>query len=348
MPEQLEARLPRLDGEHPALVRLAPALVGPPAARSGTAPAARRSSSIRAEPPGGCGRDGDELRRAGDGRARHLVQLGAVAVRDPRLARPDDPRLSAFYPTELPHHGAGDHLPLGRADGDDGDSSSPATIPFRDVYVHPVIQAPDGRRMSKSLGTGIDPLDEIDVHGADALRFGLLAMSSTQDVRFSADRVQQGRDLANKMWNASRLILLNADAEPAAAHRTHARGPLDPLAAAARRRRRHRARSTPTTSPTRRWTSTRSSGRSSATGTWRSSSLASTTASRGRRATCCSCSSGCWRWPIPMMPFVTEEIWGYLPGRGAAPAGRLALPGARIRRSSTTTAEARDRRPRSS
>jgi valyl-tRNA synthetase len=88
-------------------------------------------------------------------------------------------------------------------------------IPFRDVYVHPVIQAADGRRMSKSLGTGIDPLDEIDVYGADALRFGLLAMSSTQDVRYSADRVRQGRDLANKMWNASRLILLNAgDAEP--------------------------------------------------------------------------------------------------------------------------------------
>jgi valyl-tRNA synthetase len=87
-------------------------------------------------------------------------------------------------------------------------------IPFRDVYVHPVIQAPDGRRMSKSLGTGIDPLDEIDVHGADALRFGLLAMSSTQDVRYSADRIQQGRDLANKLWNASRLILLNAEGTP--------------------------------------------------------------------------------------------------------------------------------------
>ena len=86
-------------------------------------------------------------------------------------------------------------------------------IPFDDVYVHSVIQAPDGRRMSKSLGTGIDPLDEIDVHGADALRFGLLAMSSSQDVRYSADRVQQGRDLANKMWNASRLVLLNAQAE---------------------------------------------------------------------------------------------------------------------------------------
>jgi valyl-tRNA synthetase len=89
-------------------------------------------------------------------------------------------------------------------------------IPFSDVYVHSVIQAPDGRRMSKSLGTGIDPLDEVSEHGADALRFGLLAMSSTQDVRFSQARVQQGRDLANKMWNASRLILMEArdDVEP--------------------------------------------------------------------------------------------------------------------------------------
>ncbi len=92
-------------------------------------------------------------------------------------------------------------------------------IPFDEVYVHSVIQAPDGRRMSKSLGTGIDPLDEIDVHGADALRFGLLAMSSSQDVRFSPAKVQQGRDLANKMWNASRLILLNAGCR----HRSHGR-----------------------------------------------------------------------------------------------------------------------------
>src|SRR5262249_47315908 len=90
----------------------------------------------------------------------------------------------------------------------------PGAIPFRDVYVHSVIQAPDGRRMSKSLGTGVDPVEEIEAHGADALRFGLLAMSSTQDVRYSSDRVQQGQDLANKLWNASRLVLLNADAEP--------------------------------------------------------------------------------------------------------------------------------------
>src|SRR5437763_13438869 len=89
-------------------------------------------------------------------------------------------------------------------------------VPSSAVYGNSVIQAPDGRRMSKSLGTGIDPLDEISEHGADALRFGLLAMTSTQDVRFSQARVQQGRDLANKMWNASRLILMEArdDVEP--------------------------------------------------------------------------------------------------------------------------------------
>jgi valyl-tRNA synthetase len=93
-------------------------------------------------------------------------------------------------------------------------------IPFADVNIHSVIQAPDGRRMSKSLGTGIDPLDLTEQYGADALRFGLLAMSSAQDVRFNEERVKQGRDLANKLWNASRLILLrvaDTEADPDAA-----------------------------------------------------------------------------------------------------------------------------------
>ena len=94
-------------------------------------------------------------------------------------------------------------------------------MPFADVNITSIIQAPDGRRMSKSLGTGIDPLDEIEAHGADAVRFGLLAMSSSQDVRYSAEKIQQGQQLANKMWNASRLVLLNAaDVEPAPRPRT--------------------------------------------------------------------------------------------------------------------------------
>jgi valyl-tRNA synthetase len=83
-------------------------------------------------------------------------------------------------------------------------------IPFHDVIIHSIILAPDGRRMSKSLGTGIDPVDLIDEHGADANRYGLLKMSSTQDVRFSAGAIEEGRRLANKLWNVARLLLSQA------------------------------------------------------------------------------------------------------------------------------------------
>jgi valyl-tRNA synthetase len=95
------------------------------------------------------------------------------------------------------------------------------------VYVHSIIQAPDGRRMSKSLGTGVDPIELINggprppkafpeggdfpAYGADAVRWGLLAMSSGQDVKFSEDKIAQGQQLTNKLWNASRLILLRID-----------------------------------------------------------------------------------------------------------------------------------------
>jgi valyl-tRNA synthetase len=86
-------------------------------------------------------------------------------------------------------------------------------IPFRDVCITSVIQARDGRRMSKSLGTGIDPLVEIDRHGADAVRFGLLAMGSTQDVKYSDEKIRQGQDLANKLFNAARFAVLSIDPE---------------------------------------------------------------------------------------------------------------------------------------
>jgi len=65
--------------------------------------------------------------------------------------------------------------------------------------------------MSKSLGTGVDPLEMVDAHGADATRYGLLKISSTQDVRFSPGAIEEGRKLANKLWNVSRLILQNAE-----------------------------------------------------------------------------------------------------------------------------------------
>jgi len=86
-------------------------------------------------------------------------------------------------------------------------------VPFREVIIHPTILASDGRRMSKSLGTGVDPLELIEEYGADATRFGLLYMSSLQDVRFSNERVEMGRNFANKMWNASRLVIQGAHPE---------------------------------------------------------------------------------------------------------------------------------------
>jgi valyl-tRNA synthetase len=84
-------------------------------------------------------------------------------------------------------------------------------IPFEDVVINPTILAPDGRRMSKSLGTGIDPLELVDSYGADATRYGLLKMSSTQDVRFSAGMIEEGAKFANKLWNAARFVLTQAD-----------------------------------------------------------------------------------------------------------------------------------------
>ena len=83
-------------------------------------------------------------------------------------------------------------------------------IPFEDVIIHSTVLATDGRRMSKSLGTGIDPMEPIEEYGADATRYGLQKISSTQDVRFSYKAIEEGRSLAIKIWNASRLILANA------------------------------------------------------------------------------------------------------------------------------------------
>jgi valyl-tRNA synthetase len=80
-------------------------------------------------------------------------------------------------------------------------------IPFSDVVIHSTVHAPSGGRMSKSLGTGMNPLAQIDAHGADATRYGLMKMASSQDVRFSEGAIEEGRKLANKLWNVARLIL---------------------------------------------------------------------------------------------------------------------------------------------
>ena len=80
-------------------------------------------------------------------------------------------------------------------------------VPFTDVVIHSLVHAPTGGRMSKSLGTGMNPLALIDTYGADATRYGLMKMASSQDVTFSEGSIDEGRKLANKLWNASRLLL---------------------------------------------------------------------------------------------------------------------------------------------
>ena len=82
--------------------------------------------------------------------------------------------------------------------------------PFETVYIHGLVRDAQGRKMSKSLGNGIDPLEVIDQYGADALRFTLATGNSPgNDMRFSDERVQASRNFCNKIWNASRFIQMN-------------------------------------------------------------------------------------------------------------------------------------------
>ncbi|MCC6426605.1 MAG: class I tRNA ligase family protein [Phycisphaerales bacterium] len=106
-----------------------------------------------------------------------------------------------------------------------GDGNGP--VPYRDVFIHAVIQDGDGRKMSKSLGNGVDPLDIIATHGADAMRFTLCQMATnTQDVRMpvkkdsasglnTSDKFDLGRNFCNKLWNAARFAAGIITAAPA-------------------------------------------------------------------------------------------------------------------------------------
>ena len=99
------------------------------------------------------------------------------------------------------------------------EENMPGPAPFKDVFIHAMIQDGEGRKMSKSLGNGVDPLDIIDSHGADAMRFTLCQMTTqTQDVRMPVERDEStgkntspkfdlGRNLCNKLWNASKFAL---------------------------------------------------------------------------------------------------------------------------------------------
>ncbi len=87
-------------------------------------------------------------------------------------------------------------------------------VPFKDVYIHGLIRDEQGRKFSKSLGNGIDPLEVIEKYGADPLRLMLITGNTAgNDMRFFYERLENSRNFLNKLWNASRFILMNLDEE---------------------------------------------------------------------------------------------------------------------------------------
>src|SRR5215211_6494345 len=171
-------------------------------------------ATVAESEPSACGEcDSTELTRSGDVLDTWFSSaLWPFAI----LGWPDDtPELRAWYPGSL-NTTAREIIRLWENRMIFSGLELLGEVPFEDVIIHTTLLAPDGRRMSKSLGTGMNPLDIVAEYGADATRYGLLKMTSSQDVRFSYGAVDEGRKLANKLWNVSRLILEQArDATPA-------------------------------------------------------------------------------------------------------------------------------------
>ena len=229
-------------------------------------------------------------------------------------------------------------------------------IPFTDVIINSTVLAVDGRRMSKSLGTGIDPLEAVAKHGADATRYGLLKISSTQDVRFSWGAIEEGGEAREQALERRAADPPEGRRSRARARPDDARGDLDRRAdrrdprrargaAAAVRLRARRRRALPPRPST-----------TSATGTRRRSSRGSTPTTRPRSATALAALERLLALLHPVLPHVTEEIWaqfhetrlilGPWPETGTVDAGRRRGDDARPERRGHVPAQRRARRAR--
>ena len=177
----LAGRLPGLDAGHPALVHQPAAVVGPPRAGVHLRELASMSWWPRRRPTA-CEKCGGPVRQEED-----VLDTWFSSALWPfaTLGWPEETaRLAKFYPTSVLST-ARDIIYLWVARMIMMGLEFMGDVPFKDVIIHPTVMAADGRRMSKSLGTGVDPLELIEQYGADATRFGLIYMSSLQDVRFS-------------------------------------------------------------------------------------------------------------------------------------------------------------------
>ncbi len=321
-PGEPVAPLRRLAGEHPPVVHQPPALVGPPAARSGTA--ARRPTS-------GSRRRGRGL-GARPRRARHVVQLGAVAVRHARLAR-RHAGAARLLPDRRALDRARHPLPLGRAHGDDG----PALRRRRPVQrrLRP-LGDPGARRPAH---------EQVARHRHRPARRRSTATAPTRcasgcsrcprprTCATASEKVEQGQALANKLFNASRFVLLNVRADAAAGPRADdGRGPLDPLAPAAHRRR-HAA------SPRR--VRLRQGGARALRLRLRRAVRLVPGARQGPRRTTRTCSATLLHvlretlaLAHPVIPFVTEELWALRAAgaTGCSPAPARPCRTSRLRR----------------
>lgn len=128
------------------------------------------------------------------------------------LGWPDDTAdMKRFYPTDVLVTGY-DIIPFWVSRMLFSGLEFTGQVPFKDVLIHGLVRDSEGRKMSKSLGNGVDPQEVIEKYGADAMRY-MLSTSSTpgQDLRFRWERVEQARNFANKIWNASRFALMNLE-----------------------------------------------------------------------------------------------------------------------------------------
>jgi len=120
----------------------------------------------------------------------------------------DTPELASFYPTTVLST-ARDILFLWVARMVMQGLKFAGDIPFSEVIIHPTVFNAEGKRMSKSLGTGVDPLDLMVHYGADGMRFGLMLQTTgNQDIKFAEEKLISSRNFANKIWNASRFVLM--------------------------------------------------------------------------------------------------------------------------------------------
>ena len=206
-------------------------------------------------------------------------------------AGPTDARARVLLPGQPADDSARDHPPLGEPD----DLLRPRAARRRPLHrrdIHSTVLAPDGRRMSKSLGTGIDPKSVLERYGADSTRYGMMKNSLTQDVRFSYAAIEEGGRLANKLWNAARLIVSACrgalpDERPASLEERWILARLSQTQRASSRC------SPSSTSRTRRTSSTTSPSTTFATGTSRRSRAGSTTATPTHARPRLPHSSGC-------------------------------------------------------